>query len=432
MTVEIRVTAVGDDLKKGRGKAQLRDFLDVVSYIYRDDPNYVRPLDFDLKDRLSAKNPFFQHAEGAILTAYRNGKAVGRATAQIDREHLARYRDDVGFFGFFDTIDDQEVATALLDAAAAWLKERGMRAMRGPMSLSINEEMGTLIDGFDTPPMILMPHALPYQGGLIERAGLAKLKDVYAWRYVPGDVPKRAQKAAEEIAGLPEITSRPVDMKNLERDVRIFMDIFNDAWSDNWGFVPMTEAELAKMASDMKLLLMPELTQLVMVDGEPCGVAIALPNINAMVQDLHGKLGPIGVAKLLWRLKVQGPDTARLAILGIRKKLRHVRKYAGLSAFMYTHLNEAGRKLGIRWGELSWTLEDNGPVNVGIKMMGGKIYKTYRLYQRDLLAQCAYFSRAARGSSARTSRSSCRSRGTTSSRSCASRAIARCSRPSRG
>jgi hypothetical protein len=384
MSLEIRRTPIGKDLSRGEGKRNLHDFLGVVDYVYRDDPNYVRPLDFDLKDRLSRKNPFFEHAEGTLFTAVRNGKPVGRCTAQIDREHLSRYRDDIGFFGFLDTVDDPDVATALLDAASAWLKERGMRAIRGPISLSMNEEIGCLVDGFDTPPMILMPHARPYQGALIEKAGLAKIKDVFAWRYVPGDVPPRARKAKEEIEKLPEVTARTVDRKNLERDVRIFMDIFNDAWSDNWGFVPMTESELLKMSQDLKLLIVSELTLLVSVDGEPCAIAIALPNLNALIQDFHGKVSPVTLAKLLWRLKVVGPDQARLAILGIRKKLRHVRKYAGLSAYMYTRLNEAGLKLGIRWGELSWTLEDNGPVNVGIKLMGGKVYKTYRVYQKDL------------------------------------------------
>ena len=384
MTVEIKQAPIGDELHRGEGKKLLRDFLDVVSYIYAQDAQYVRALDFELKDRLSKKNPFFLHAEGAAFVAYRNGRPVGRCTAQIDREHLAKYKDDAGFFGFFDTIDDPEVARALLDAAARWLKERGMKLIRGPLSLCINEELGCLVDGFDTPPMILMPHARTYQGGLIEQAGLPKLKDFYAWKYVPGEVPKRARKAADEVAALPEITYRQVDPRNMERDVHIFMEIFNDAWSDNWGSVPLTEAELAKMASDMKLLMIPELTMLVSVDGEPSGIAIALPNLNAMIKDFDGALNPITVAKLLWRLKVQGPDQARLVILGIRKKLRHVRKYAGLSAFMYVKLNDTGQRLGIRWGELSWTLEDNGPMNAGIRMMGGKVYKTYRMYQKGL------------------------------------------------
>jgi hypothetical protein len=386
MAVDVRQSAIDASLHRplGSGAKHLRQFLDVVDDVYRGDPNYVRPLDFDLRQRLSPKNPFFQHAEGVLLTARRGGRVVGRATAQVDREHLARYRDDVGFFGFFDTIDDQEVATALLESAARWLRDKGMRTMRGPLSLSINEELGCLVEGFDAPPMLMMPHHRPYQGSLIEGAGLQKVKDVFAWKYVVGEVSTRARRATEEIAALPEVSSRMLDPKQLERDVRVVMDIFNDAWSDNWGFVPMTEAELRKTAEDFRLLLVPELTLLVSVDGEPAAFAIALPNLNAMIRDLHGKLLPTGAAKLLWRLKVSGPDEARLILLGVRRKLRHVRKYAGLSTYMYVKMNEAGHRLGIRRGELSWTLEENGAVSAGIRLMGGKIYKRYRVYERPL------------------------------------------------
>jgi hypothetical protein len=375
MAVEIREIPLGGDL---------RPFLGVVEYIYRDDPAFVRPLDLDLKDRLSRKNPFFAHADGTCFVAMRNDKPVGRITAQIDRAHLDRYKDGAGFFGFLDTVDDSEVAGALLETAAQWLKRRGMEKIRGPLSLNINEELGCLIEGFDTPPMILMPHHRPYQGGLIEKAGLPKLKDFYAWRYTVGDVPPRAVRAHDEVAGLPEVRTRTLDVKRIEEEARVVMDIFNDAWSDNWYAVPFSEAELRKFAADMKLLLIPELTRLILIDGEPAAFAIALPNLNEMIADLKGKLFPLGLGKILWRLKVEGPKTARLVLLGIRKKYRHVRKYAGLSTHMYVEMNRAGQKLGLKWGELSWTVEDNAPVNVGIKFMGGKIYKKYRVYERGL------------------------------------------------
>lgn len=375
MSVEVRETPIGGDL---------RDFLDVVDYVYRDDPNFVRPLDFDLKQRLSKKNPFFDHAEATTFTAYKNGWCVGRASAQIDRGHLERYKDDVGFFGFLDTVDDPEVAKALLDAAAKWLSRRGMKKMRGPLSLNINEEMGCLIEGFDTPPMILMPHHRPYQGGLIEQAGLAKIKDVFAWRYTVGNVPKRAEKAMADVDAMPEVKLRHVDKGNVERDVRIIMDVFNDAWSDNWGFVALTEAELTKMASELKPILMPELTYIAEIDGSPAAVALALPNVNELIGDLHGKLFPLGLPKLLYRLKVKGPKSARLIILGIRKKYRGVKKYGALSTCLYAKMHHSAEKVGVTWGELSWTLEDNAAVNVGIKFMGGEIYKKYRVYERDL------------------------------------------------
>jgi hypothetical protein len=373
--LELKTHAIG---------SKVPDFLNVVDYIYRRDPNYVRPLDMDMKDRLSFKNPFFEHGDGVMFTAHRNGFCVGRCTAQIDRGHLRSYKDETGFFGFFDTIEDQEVAQLLVDAASRWLRERGMKKMRGPFSWSINEELGCLIEGFDKPPMVMMPHNLPYQGALLEGCGLQKLKDVYAWEYHVGPLNERTRKAHDELAAMPEVKARHIDMKKLDADVRIVMDVFNDAWIDNWSFVPFTEKELAKLAADLKLIAIPELTYIAEIDGEPAAVAVALPNVNELIRDMKGKLGPLEFAKLLWRLKVEGPKTARLAILGIRKKFRNQRKYAGLSTYLYAKLNESGQKLGIQWGELSWTLEDNGPVNVAIRLMGGKIYKKYRIYEKNL------------------------------------------------
>jgi hypothetical protein len=361
------------------------DFLNVVDYIYRGDPSYVRPLDMELRDRLNPrKNPFFEHAEGTMFCAYRNGWCVGRITAQVDREHLERHKDSTGFFGFFDTIDDEEVALGLLARAEGWLKGKGLERARGPMSLSVNEEIGCLTEGFETPPYVMMPHHRPYQGALVEKAGYAKVKDLFAWKYKVGEPNARVKRAHDEIKSLPEITHRGISLKNLRQDVELFVDVFNDSWGENWGFVPYTRKEVQKMASDFRLLLMPEITRVVSIDGEPAAVALAVPNLNELVRDLRGKLLPVGLPKLLWRLKVRGPQTARLIFLGIRKKWRHVRKYAGLSAFMYAEMNEGGRKLGIREGELGWTLEDNGRVNAGIQLMGAKIYKRYRVYDKSL------------------------------------------------
>jgi hypothetical protein len=361
------------------------DFLNLVDVIYRGDPAYVRPLDMLVKDQLSPrKNPFFEHGEGAMFCAYRDGACVGRVTAQIDREHLRRYKDDTGFFGFLDTVDDEEVSRALLRRAEQWLATKGMRRARGPLSLTINEETGCLVEGFDTPPYVAMPHHRPYQGPLIEKAGYAKAKDFFAWKYFVGEPNARVKRAHAEIKALPEISYRTLSLKNLDRDVELFVDIFNDCWSDNWGFVPYTRTEVRKMAADYKLLIMPEITCIVSIDGEPAAVALAVPNLNELVRDMHGKLFPMGLPKLLWRLKVSGPKSARLVFLGIRQKWRNVRKYAALSAFIYAQMNEGGKSLGIREGELGWTLEDNGRVNAGIQMMGAKVYKKYRVYEKAL------------------------------------------------
>jgi hypothetical protein len=376
--VDIRQIALGSG-------GRIEDFVDVVDYIYRDDAAYVRPLDMELKDRLNPKkNPFFEHGVGAAFCAYRNGFPVGRCTATIDRGHLDRYGDATGFFGFFDTIDDEEVARELLSRAESWLSGHGIKHVRGPLSLNINEEMGCLVDGFDTPPYIMMPHHRPYQGTLIERAGYRKVKDVFAWRYRVGEPNRRVKRAQAEMAALPEVSTRYVSRKTLDKDVELFVDIYNDVWSENWGFVPFTRNESRKMAADIKLLHLPEITCIVSIDGEPAAVALALPNLNELVRGLDGKLFPLGLPKLLWRLKVEGPKSARLILLGIRKKWRNVRKYAPLSAFMYAEMNEGGRKLGIERGELGWTLEDNGRINAGIQMMGASIYKTYRVYEKAL------------------------------------------------
>lgn len=376
MTLEVRSTPPG---------GKLSDFLGVVDRIYAAVPNYVRPLDMDMKDRLGPKNPFFGHGEAMLFTAHDETGPVGRISASIDRLHLEKFGDSTGFFGFVDTIDDQGVQNALLERATGWLAEHGIRRAIGPLSLCINEELGCLVDGFDTPPMLLMAHHAPYQGALIEGAGFTKLKDFYAWKYVVGDITARALRGHGQIAALPEVKARKLDPKHVDRDVRLVVDIFEDAWRDNWYAVPFTEAELVKMAADFKLILDPELTTYLEVDGEPAAFSIALPNLNEVIADLGGKLFPMGMAKLLWRLKVKGTKTARLALLGVKSKFRQQRKYAGLSAYMFVEMHRGGARRGIEWGELSWTVEDNSAVNAGIRMMGGKIYKRYRVYEKALV-----------------------------------------------
>jgi hypothetical protein len=364
---------------------RIDDFLNVVDYIYRDDASYVRPLDYELRERLDPrKNPFFEHAEGALFCAYRNGWCVGRVSAQIDRGHLAIHGDATGFFGFLDTIDDPEVARGLLARAESWLRGRGMRVARGPLSLSMTEEVGCQVEGFGEQSYILSPQHRPYQGSLIERAGYQKVKDLYAWSYSVGEPNARVKRAHAEITAMPEVSHRTVSMKTLRQDVELFTDVYNDAWGDNWGYVPATRREVQKMASDLRLVLNPAITCIVSIEGEPAAVALALPNVNEIAGDLGGRLFPSGLPKLVWRLKVQGTRTARLIALGIRKKWRNIRKYAGISAFMYSKMNEGGRRLGMRGGELGWTLEDNGRVNAGIQLMGGKVYKRYRVYEKPL------------------------------------------------
>jgi len=376
MTIEIRNHALGKDLDA---------FVHAPHIIFKDDPMWIAPLEFEIRERLTpSKNPFFKHGQGTLFTAWKDGKLVGRVSAQIDHEHIKRYNDATGFFGFFDTINDEAVAKKLIDAAAAWLRSRGMQRMRGPMSLSINEEVGLLVEGFDMPPMVMMGHSMPYQGALAEACGLTKIKDLLAWRYVVGDMPPRAVRAWEQIQEMPEVKIRSLRKDDLDNELRTVLDIQEDAWADNWGHVSLTEDEARKAVKDLGLVLNEELAMVAEIDGEAAAMCIAFPNLNEATRDLKGKLFPFGFAKLLWRLKVKQPRTARLFLLGIRKKYRHVKRYGGLSTALYVEISKRGKRIGIEWGELSWTLEDNRPVNLGIKAIGGKLYKTYRIYEQAL------------------------------------------------
>jgi len=374
MSIEIKQHQPGNDLE---------DFIQVAFDIYADDPAWVAPLNMEIKDRLTPeKNPFFEHAEVALFTAWKDGRAVGRISAQIDHEHLRIHQDNVGFFGFFDTIDDQEVASALVEAAEQWLVSRGMSVMRGPFSLSINEESGLLVEGFDKPPTIMSPHHRDYQGSLAEGAGLAKIKDCYGWWYDVAIAP-RAQKAWEMIAALPEVRFRTVNRKNLDAEVHDILSVFNDAWQHNWGFVPATDAEAKKMAADLKLIL-NDLSFFAEIDGQPVAICICPPNLNEVVYDFKGKLSPLNVGKLLWRLKVKGPKSARLMMLGIRSELRGKKRYAPLAMAMIGELIRRGLRMGYEWAELGWTLEDNRLINAAIRSVGAKIYKRYRIYEKPI------------------------------------------------
>lgn len=376
MSVEIRKHEMGKDVS---------DFIRAAHVVHAGDPCFVPPLDFMIREQLSPKkNPFFEHAEGVLFTAWKDGKLAGRVSAQIDQEHLKRYNDLTGFFGFFDTIEDVGVAQALIEAAEGWLREQGMKRMRGPLSLSINEEVGLLVEGFDTPPMVMMSHSRPYQGSLAEACGLQKATDVLAWRYTVGDVPPRAQAAYDQIAAMPEVKIRTIDRKNIANELKWVLEIQDDAWRDNWGHVSLTENEAKYAVDSLKLLLDFRLGIIAEIDGKPAGMCIALPNLNEAIADLGGSLLPFGWAKALYRLKGSGTKTARLALLGIKKEYRGVKRYGALSLALITQMAKNGREAGYEWGELSWTLEDNVAVNLQIKVFRGEKYKRYRIYEKVL------------------------------------------------
>jgi hypothetical protein len=378
MAIEIRAHQPGRDTE---------DFIRAGSVVFKDDPSWVKPLDMMISDRLNPKkDPFYRHAEVALFTAWKDGRLCGRTSATVDRSWLATWKDATGHFGYFDTIDDPEVARALLTRAEEWLRMKGMKRMNGPMSLSANHEIGVLVDGF-SPPVLDMGHSRTYQGALAEKCGLVKEKDLYAFHYDTKDgFNARTQNAWEQIRGMPEVRLRTVDLGRFREELDLIMEIYNETWAGKWGYVPISSDELDKMASDLKLVIDRDMAFIAEVDGKPAGMCICVPNLNEVIRDLDGKLFPGGWAKIIYRVKIKHPSSARLILLGVREAIRkNVKRYGYLSAAMYVEVAKRGMAKGYTWAELSWTREDDSPINLGIRSMGGKVYKTYRVYEKSLV-----------------------------------------------
>jgi hypothetical protein len=305
-----------------RDKAGKRAFLDVPFGIYRGDPNWIAPLFLERFEHLDPlKNPYFKHAEVELFLAERAGKPVGRISAQICRLRTERYKDGVGQFGFLEAEDDPEIFAALFGAAEGWLKQRGMRRIQGPFSFSINDEMGLLVDGFDTPPSMMMGHGTRYYSARVEEQGFSKAKDVFAYDYSDAREPPRVLKSSyEKTMANQDIVIRPLDKKNLVRELETVVAISNDAWSENWGFVPWTQEEMVALGNNLKMLVTGEYIAIAEYRGEPAAMAISLPNINDWIAGLNGRLLPLGWAKVAWNLLARPPRSVRIPLMGLRKK----------------------------------------------------------------------------------------------------------------
>jgi len=361
----------------------LNEFIRLPRMLYHDDPNWVCPLYFEQKERFSKKNPFFQHARWQAWIAYRGTRPVGRISAQIDDLHLQKFQDQTGHFGCLEAVDDQEVFDALFASAESWLKSEGMVRATGPFNLSINEECGLQIDGFDTPPRIMMVHGHPYYGPAVEVAGYRKAVDLIAYRQSPDfAVPRVMQRLVGRVADRVHI--RPLNRKQLKSELALLLDIFNDAWSENWGMVPITEAEFEEVGKAMALLIDDDFVQIAEVDGEAAAMIVCLPNINEAIRDLHGRLLPFGWLKLLWRLKVRYPKTARILLMGVRKKYHHTLFGPALSFMITDTLRYPVLARGIQDIEMSWILEHNSGMRNIIESLGGQAYQTFRLYEKAL------------------------------------------------
>ena len=364
-------------------RQQQRQFIRLPWSIYANDPVWIPPLMLERREHLSPRNPYFEHAQFQSWIAYRNANAVGRISAQIDQLHLEQYQEKEGFFGMIEAEDDSETFKSLLDTAEGWLRDRGMRRVLGPYNLSINQEVGLLVDGFDTPPCMMMGHARPYYGPHIEENGYQKAKDVFAY-LIDADFEHSAAMQTIIKRARKRVTIRSLSKSNFDDDLKIIEDIFNDAWSENWGFIPFTEAEFKQLGKDFKMIVDFELVKIAEVDGAPAAFMVTLPNINEAISDLNGHLLPFGWIKLLWRLKVRFPETARIPLMGVCKQYHDSFLGAALALMVIQAGQPHGIKRGIKKVELSWILEDNKGIRDIIESIGGVAYKRYRIYSKDL------------------------------------------------
>lgn len=349
--------------------------------VYKGNPHWVPPLISEMKFVLSRKNPFFQHAEAAYFIARKNGDVVGRIAAIIDRNHINIHNEQAGFFGFFECLPDPSVAEGLLSAASRWLKEREIEIMRGPMNPSANDECGFLLEGYDSPPMIMMPYTPAYYLEYMERCGLAKSRDLYAYISVIRNVSSagRLEKLASAVKSrVPGLTVRPANMKEFDKELAVVKDIYNSAWSHNWGFVPMTDEEIDSMAKRLKPLIAPELLIMAEVNGRPAGFFMAVPDYNQVLGKINGRLGPVGIMKFLWYSRKI--NDIRVLTMGVKEEYRR----KGIEGLLYLESFKAAMRKGYERAEMSWVLEDNTLMQKGCELMGGKLYKKYRLYEKKI------------------------------------------------
>ncbi len=356
----------------------LDDFIRVPLELYEKDPFFVPQLNREMKVHFSPKNPFFHFAEAQFFIALKDGRRAGRIIAFVNKLHNDFHREKTGFFGFFESINDQEVADALFERAERYLREKGMDRMRGPMNFSTNEECGFLIEGFHEPPMIMMTYNPPFYNDLSERYGLAKVKDLYAYIHeMREELPEKVLRVADIVAKR-GITARHIDMKRFVDDMMIFKEVYHSAWEKNWGFVPMTDEELRYSAGRLKQIIVPELTAIAEKDGVPVAFFGIVPDFNHVLKKMNARLNPVTILKALYYSRKI--NDSRALLLGIKKEYRN----KGVEALMFRKVFGHLKKGGYRRVEFSWILEENVAVQRTIETFGCSLYKKYRIYEKPL------------------------------------------------
>jgi GNAT superfamily N-acetyltransferase len=364
-------------------RALQKQFIQLPKRLYANDPNWIAPLDLEQRDRLFGNNPFFEHADFQAWLAFRDGQVVGRITAQVDHLHAQHQNEEVGYFGMLEAEDNIDIFDALLSEAAAWLRERNCAVIRGPFNLSINEEIGVAVNGFDRPPFIMMGHSHPYIAATLEKLGFERAKQMYTYTIHPQfETPKVMAKLVANVSS--RVKVRCLDRKRAKDEFETLRDIFNDAWSENWGFVPFTQNEFNELAKALSFLLDDDWVQIAEVDGTPAAFIVVLPNVNEAIKDLNGRMLPFGWAKLIWRMKVRHPRSARVPLMGVRKKFQHSMLGPALAFMVIDQVRKPVLAKGVNKVEMGWILENNAGMRNIIETIGGEIYKTYRMYQKAL------------------------------------------------
>jgi hypothetical protein len=372
-----------------RGRRDRNRFVDLPYRLHRSDPSWVPPLRQDAHRLLNRKrNPFFDHGEACFWLAWRDGIPVGRISAQINHRHLETHHDETGHFGLLEAVNDQAVFAALQRAAENWLRERGMRRILGPYSLSMNDDIGVLVSGFDTPPMVGMPYTPPYYAKRLAEAGYVKAKDLHALRVTIADIVTKhivqLENVTARLRAEGRLRVRHLDPARFAAEMRLALDIYNEAWTQNWGFLPVTEREAKQIIDQLAPVLPPQGVVFALADGEPAAMIVALPNLNEIIADLGGRLFPINWLKLLWRLRFRKPKAARVILTGVRPRYRRSALSATLVILMLAEVLKAARRANIETVEFSWILEDNKPSLEGAHAIGAQLDKLYRIYAKPL------------------------------------------------
>lgn len=368
----------GIEIVEVKSKRDLLDFIEFPLTLYRNDPLYSPQLTHDLKVHFSPKNPFFNEAEVAYFLAYRNGKIAGRIASIINHLHISHQKEKTGFFGFYESVNDRHVAKALLDTVYQRLKEKGLSIMRGPMNFSTNEECGFLIDGFEDAPMLMTPYNPSYYNDLMNDYGMVKAKDLHAYIYLTREqLPEKVLRVAA-LAEKKGITVKHVEKNDFMNAMRAFREVYNSAWQNNWGFIPMMEEELEYAAHRLKPLMVPDVTLVAEKDGEPVGFIGMIPDFNFVLRKMNGKLNPVTIAKAFYYSRKI--TDLRILLLGIKAEYRN----RGVDALLFREGFKGIKRKKYKRVEFSWILEDNFPMIRISEMVGGKLYKRYRIYEKEI------------------------------------------------